>query len=145
MMKEKKKKPQIAIGNFFNQYDISRVCPDTKKMVKNADHEEKTPITYRLSAIGSLYEKFLLNSHLNCNILYFKKNNSFNFVKPNPNDWGICLCSKCLNSELKLEALAKAIQDNCLKWNDTQSYTTTDELIKKINVITYDKTIHFNE
>ena len=32
-----------------------------------------------------------------------------------------------------------------LKWNDTQSYTTIDELIKKIDVTTYDKTIHFNE
>ena len=41
--------------------------------------------------------------------------------------------------------LAKAIQDNYLKGNDTQSYTTIDELIKKIDMITYDKTIHFNE
>ena len=37
---------------------------------------------------------------------------------------------------LKLEALAKVIQDNCLKWNGTQSYTIIDELNKKINVIT---------
>ena len=32
-----------------------------------------------------------------------------------------------------------------LKWNDTQSCTTIDELIEKIDVTTYDKTIHFNE
>ena len=55
------------------------------------------------------------------------------------------MCSKCLNPELKLEALAKAIQYTCLKWNDTHSYTTIDELIEKINMIRYDKTIDFNE
>ena len=32
---------QIAIENFFNQDDVSRVCPDTKKMVKNANDDEK--------------------------------------------------------------------------------------------------------
>ena len=52
---------------------------------------------------------------------------------------------KVSKPELKLEALAKAIQDNWLKWNDTQSYTTIDELIEKTDMITYDKTIHFNE
>ena len=52
---------------------------------------------------------------------------------------------KVSKPELKLEALAKAIQDNWLKWNDTQSYTTIDELIEKTDMITYEKTIHFNE
>ena len=57
-----------------------------QKMVKNADHHEKVPISYRLSAIDSCWT---------------------------------CLCLKCLNPELKLKALTKGIQDNCLKWNDT--------------------------
>ena len=53
---------QIAIENFFNQDDVSGVCPDTKKMVTNVDHDEKVPIRYRLSTIDSLHEKFLSES-----------------------------------------------------------------------------------
>ena len=63
----------------------------------------------------------------------------FNVIKPSPNDWGTCLCAKCLNPELKLEALAKALSDKSLKWDDQQDYNTIDELIKKINEIKYDK------
>ena len=63
-------------------------------MVKNADLDEKVPIRYRLSTINSLYEKFLSESHFNCNILYFKKNIPLYVIKPNPNDCGTCLCSK---------------------------------------------------
>ena len=63
---------QTAIENFFNQDDVSRVCPDTKKMVKNADDDEKVPIRYRPSSIDSIYEMFLSGSHLNCNVSYFK-------------------------------------------------------------------------
>ena len=78
---------QIAIEDFFNQDDVSS---DTKKMVTNADHDEKVPIRYRLSTIDSLHEKFLSESHFNCNVLYFKKNIPFFVTKPNPNDWGTC-------------------------------------------------------
>ena len=53
-----------------------------KKMVKNADHDAKVPIRYRLSTIDSLHEKFLSESHTNCNILYFKKIIPFYVIKP---------------------------------------------------------------
>ena len=46
-------------------------------MLKNADGDEKVPIRYSLSSIDSLYEKFLSESHLNCNTSYFKKNIPF--------------------------------------------------------------------
>ena len=86
---------------------------------------------------------FCREFHLNVIHCILRKTSlSICVIKPNPNDLGTCLCSKCLNLELKLEALAKAIQDNCLKWNDKQSYTTIDELIEKIDMIAYDKTTH---
>ena len=53
-----------------------------KKMVKDADHDEKVPVSYRLYTVDSLYEKFLSESHLNYNILYFKKNIPFCVIKP---------------------------------------------------------------
>ena len=88
-------------------------------MLKNADDDEKVPIRYSLSSIDSLYQKFLSESHLNVIHCILRKTSlSICVIKPNPNNLGTCLCSKCLNPELKLEALAKAIQDNCLKWND---------------------------
>ena len=113
--------------------------------MENADHDENVPIKYRFSTIDSLYEKFLLESHfeLQYNIFYFKKT-TFSVLSNQIPMTVIHVCVKCLNPELRLEALANTIQDNCLKWNDTQSYTTIDVLIKKIYVITY-KTIHFNE
>ena len=61
---------QIAIENVFNQDDVSRVCLDTKKVEKNADDDEKVPIS--LFTIDSLCEKFLSGSHLNCNVSCFK-------------------------------------------------------------------------
>ena len=72
-----KMKLQIAIENFFNQDDVSIVYPETKKMLKYADDDEKVPIRYSLSSIDSLCQKFLSGISFECNSLYFKKNIPF--------------------------------------------------------------------
>ena len=40
-----------------------------------------------------------------CWFAVFYKFVPFNIKKPKTNDWGTFLCSNCLNSELKIEAL----------------------------------------
>ena len=47
----------------------------------------------------------------------FTRNVSFYITRPKPDDWGTCLCAVCLNPELKLEALAKHLNESYIHRN----------------------------
>ena len=84
---------QREIELFFDRDDVSRVCPDKKKVVKNPNNSvaETVPLRYRLSSLKVLHQKFAL-------LLWD--------TRTKPDDWGRCLCAVCLNPKLKLETLA---------------------------------------
>ena len=137
---------QQLIRQFFFRDDVSRVCPDTKRMKKNpANPDEILPVRYRLCSLKSLYEKFKAENMQECSFSYFTQNCPFNVFKPNPNDWGTCLCSTCLNPEIKLEELSKVTKRTDIKWNDTMDYKNISEIIEKVKSINYDSSITFAE
>ena len=122
------------------------MCPDIRKVKKNPeDPDEILPLRYRLCTITALFEKFKAENSQECSFSYFAQNCPFNVVKPNPNDWGTCLCAMCLNPEIKLEALGKLTKRSDLRWNDTMDYRNIDDLIKKVKDINCDKPITFSE
>ena len=59
---------QREIELFFDRDDVSRVCPDKKKVVKNPNNSvaETVPLRYRLSSLKVMYQKFLAESPLPC-------------------------------------------------------------------------------
>ena len=141
--KQEETKLQLEIKNFFLRDDISRTCPDTKRMKVNPeDKEEKVPVIYWLGTLHCLHDKFLAESITGCSLEYFRTNCPFYVIKPKANDWGTCLCDICLNPELKLEALAKTIGDNDLKWGDNKGYKDIDSLIGKLKC---EKSVSYNE
>ena len=100
--KQEETKLQLEIKNFFLRDDISRTCPDTKRMKVNPeDKEEKVPVRYRLGTLHCLHDKFLAESITGCSLEYFRTNCPFYVIKPKANDWGTCLCDICLNPKLK--------------------------------------------
>ena len=60
---------QQTIIEFFKRDDVSRVCPDTKRMLKDPINAgEKVPVRYRLGCIPSLHLKFLTGSGMDCHV-----------------------------------------------------------------------------
>ena len=59
---------QHEIERLFDCDDVSRVCPDKKKVIKNPNNSvaEPVPLRYRLSSLKVLYQKFLAESSLSC-------------------------------------------------------------------------------
>ena len=110
----KESRLQCEIELFFYCDDVSCVCPDEKKMVKNPNNSvaEAAPLSYRPSSLKALYQKFLAESSLSCSYETFTWNVPFYITRPKPDNWETCLCAMCLSPELKLEALAEH-----LKWN----------------------------
>jgi len=137
---------QKSIEDFFLRDDVTRVCPETKKLKRNPnDLDEELPLRYRMSTLRSLYDKFIAESSHSCSYSYFSLNCPYYVEKPSPNDWGTCLCRTCLNPEIKLEALAKALNDKSFKWDDTKDYNDIKDMIKRIEHLTFNKTITFSE
>ena len=96
--------------------------------------------------LRSLCENFNnTESSLNCSYVYFQNNCPFDVINPNPNDWGTCCYQTCLDPELKLDALSKAVEDSSLKWDEAKNYHEIDNLITKIKTLKYDKKIGYNE
>ena len=75
-------------------------------MVKDPeDPSNKVAVRYRLAILKNLHDNFNAESEYTCAYETFTRNVPFNVQKPEPSAWGTCLCSICLNSELKLESL----------------------------------------
>ena len=90
-----------AIHDFMNRDDVSKICPDKKKVKNNQ------PTRFRLAYLSVLHEKFQAETDLHCHYSTFVRHIPKNIVKPKPSDWGTCLCMTCLNPELKVEKLTK--------------------------------------
>ena len=57
--------------------------------------------------LKTLHLKFVAECELSCSYETFTRNVPFSVRQPSASDWGTCLCTTCLNPELKLEKLAK--------------------------------------
>ena len=108
------------------------------------NYAKKVPVRYRMSSLGALDEKFVSES-MPCSFSHFKENCPYFVKKPNANNWGTCPCRICLNPELKLVAVSKAMKDNSLKWDDSKDYQSLPDLIAKIETITYNSSIEYCE
>ena len=148
-VRENKNSPTVlqkSIEDFFLRDDVTRVCPETKKVKKTQnDPDEEMPLRHRLSSLPSLHKKFVAESSHDCSYSYFSRHCPCYVEKPSPNDWGTCLCRTCLNPEIKLEALAKILNDTPFKWDDTSDYNDIKDLIKRIDQLKCDKLITFSE
>ena len=92
--------------DFFNRDDISRLCPDKQKVVKNpAKPEEQQQIRYQLGYTKTLFYKFQALENIDCSCETFSRHVPYYVKKAGPSDWGTCLCRTCLNPELKIEKL----------------------------------------
>ena len=75
----------------------------------------------------------------------FRQNIIFYLLCPKPNDWGTILCVHCINSEMKLEALANLTKDTSFHLEDGKSYEDIDGLVERIKATNIDKMIMYNE
>ena len=64
---------QKSIKSFFCWDDVTRVCPDMKKMATNLDNcDEKVPVRYRMSSLGARHEKFV-EEIMPCSLSHFQR------------------------------------------------------------------------
>ncbi|CAF1396719.1 unnamed protein product [Rotaria sordida] len=113
--------------NFMNRDDISKVLPDVKKMING------TPIRYRLHNLNILHEQFQAETGASISYSTFSNYVPIHVKKPSLSDWGTCLCSVCLNPQIKLE---KLIQTRKLNDIDTDLCYILNDVTKTNNLIT---------
>ena len=102
---EKQSTLEEKIEMFFNRDDISRVCPDRKKVAVNpSDVHKKKPIRYQLGHSKLLHHKFIAED-IDCSYTTFLKKIPYYIKNPSASDWGTGLCATCLNPQLKIERL----------------------------------------
>ena len=131
---------------FFERQEMVRACPDTKKMVPHPfEKGEKVPARYLLGTIKMLHFSFEAETGVKCSLECFRQNIIFYLLCPKPNDWGTILCVHCINSEMKLEALANLTKDTSFHLEDGKSYEDIDGLVERIKATNIDKMIMYNE
>ena len=97
---------KTKVESFFNRDDISRLCPDKKKVKNPAKTEEQQQIHYQLGYTETLLYKFQASENIDCSYEIFSRHVPY-VKKAGPSDWGTCLCRTCLNPELKIEKLIR--------------------------------------
>ena len=80
-----------------------------------------------------------------CSYKTFTWNVPFYIKKPKPDDWGSCLCAMCLNPELKVEALAKHLNESSYKYRNKIEATEINLLVLKIKEIISKEVIKYTE
>ena len=104
----------------------SSECPD----------KDKTHLRYRLDFLSVLHQKFLAESGHDCSFAQFCRLIPENIIKPKPTDWGTNLCMTCINPQLMLEGLKRAIKEqfNGLNLEDICDYFKKDlhKLMSKV-------------
>ena len=104
----RKSELQTKIEEFILRDENSVVVPDKKKK----------HFRYRLASLEILWEKFMAEERVDCSYAQFTRYIPSNIIKPKPEDWGTCLCMICLNPELKLSCLKKAMPENDITINN---------------------------
>ena len=82
---------------------------------------------------------------MSCSYETFTWNVPFYITRPKPDDWGTCLCPICLNPELKLEALAKHLNESSYTYRNKIEATEINLLILKIREIKSKEVIKYTE
>ena len=134
---EKMTSLQERIEIFFNRDDISRVCPDRKKVATNPTNAlERKPIRYQLGHSKLLHAKFMAED-VECLYPTFTKYIPYYVRKPSATDWGTSLCGTCLNPEIKLERLVatKRLESQIVAEEVVSNQMQFDELLLKLNII----------
>ena len=89
-VRENKNSPivlQKSIEDFFLSDDVTRVCPETKKVKKTQnDPDEEMPLCCCILSLRSLHEKFVAENLHDCSYLYFNRHCPYYVEKPSPND-----------------------------------------------------------
>ena len=57
----------------------------------------------------------------------------------------MCPCVHCINSKMKLEALANLTKDTSFHWEDGKSFKCIDGLVERMKATNIDKTIMYNK
>lgn len=130
-----KSKVAKEIEKFFDQDDVTRICPDKKAVMKNPDDKtEKVPARYRLSSLSFLHKKFVAQTDEQCDYTTFTRHVPYYVSKPSPQSWGTCICGTCLNPELKLKALSSKLK--VLKKEKERDHQTFQYSTEEISAIT---------
>ena len=95
-----------TINAFFERDDVSRICPDKKKMVMTNEGPVQVPVRYLTDDLKILHIKYCAELE-NCDYSTFTRHVPPHVKQPHPSDWGTCLCVQCLNPSLKHERLMK--------------------------------------
>ena len=124
-----------VVKNFMGEEGNSSECPDN----------DKTNLRYCLDFLSVLPQKFFLaESGHDCSFAEFCRLIPENIIKPKPTDWGTNLCMTCINPQLMLEGLKRAIKErfNGLNLEDICEYSKKDlhELMSKVGELK--KNIH---
>jgi len=115
-----------AVKNFMGEEGNSSECPD----------KDKTHLRYRLDFLSVLHQKFLAESGHDCSFAQFCRLIPENIIKPKATDWGTNFCMTCINPQLMLEGLKRAIKEqfNGLNLEDICDYSKKDlhKLMSKV-------------
>ena len=110
---------QWELKLFFERQEVARKCPDSKKIISHPfEKREKILAWYHLGTIKMLHLSFEAETGVKCSSESFRQNILFYAACPKWNDWGMCLCAHCINSEMKLEVLATFTKDTSCHWED---------------------------
>ena len=136
---------QKSIEDFFLRDDVTRVCPETKKLKRNPnDLDEELPLRYRMSTLRCMTSS-LLKARIPVVILISALIVPIMLRSQAPMIGEHVFAEHCLNPEIKLEALAKVLNAKSFKWDDTKDYNDIKDMIKRIEHLTFNKTITFSE
>ena len=115
------------VEKFFQQEDVTRLCPDKKKVVKdpiNPDIQQQ--IRYRACSLKVLHAQFQAERSTDCSFPSFKRYVPYFVKRPSsPSEWGTCMCESCLNPELKYERL---VQMKILSSDDFEILTSEERI-----------------
>ncbi|CAF4441840.1 unnamed protein product, partial [Rotaria magnacalcarata] len=109
----------IAIEQFLNNEEITRVTPDKKRIIDGKQ------VRFLLNHLINLHQKFILTTNLDCSYSNFTRHVPSYIVSPKPSDWGSCLCMTCLNPQIKVQRINQ-IKANHPILNNLSTLLTND-------------------
>ena len=124
------------IKDFFDQDEVSVLCPDKKQLATNplTKEDEAVQVRFRTSRLYTLYCKFVATRNKSCEFRTFQKYVPFYIKRANPLDWGTCMCEYCVNPELKFISLKnqKLLEGD---FEEKTSEENIDNFIKEVGAL----------
>ncbi|CAF3986560.1 unnamed protein product [Rotaria sordida] len=92
-------KLESDIEQFFCQDNVSKLCPDKKKVINGGQ------VRHRLNHLYTLHQWFENETKIDIDYSTFTRHIPPYIQKPSHESWGTCLCVTCLNPQMKYEKL----------------------------------------